>query len=139
MSGYPPCLSSISRCTMNFISRVKDSNILRNTWTQIASITIFCGFIIAWAGKPSLSQMALVIIAGVFLVWLIWSLFILCSSRFVTPMNSKGYRILDNIGCLLFLFWICMRFIPSLASTVTIIAVIVIWGACLFVAFRFRE
>ncbi len=124
---------------MTLISRLRKSNITRCVWTQLAQITILCGIILVWSSNPTVSHTALMVTGAVFLIWLLWFLFILFTRRVLTAMPSKAYSVLDNIDCILFLFWVCVWIFSSLVMQFTIYVVLAAWIGSIIVAFRLRD
>ena len=134
---------------MEFINRIKRTNVTRNVWTQIAQITVICGLIAAtgasitcnrgdYCGLAFVSVAAISAVAIVFIAWLVWFLFIIWAKRHLAPMHPKGYKILDSIYFWLFAYWIVASVFKVAIGAWVVPIVALIWVASIYIAFKYR-
>lgn len=113
----------------------------------MAQITLLCGLLVLLATNKSgdhcglyfVGFAALLGIAVVFITWLIWFIYVIWAKRHLLPMNPKGYKILDTIDFVLFVYWILCWFFPVLIQTWCISILEVVWLASAIVAYKFRD
>lgn len=131
---------------MNIVERIKETNIMRNVWTQMAKITLMCGLLVFYASNKGddhcglyfVGFASLLGIAVVFISWLIWFIYVLCTKKRLAAMSQRGYKILDTIDFVLFVYWILCWFLPVLIQPWCISILEAVWLTSAIVAYKYR-
>ncbi len=135
---------------MGLLNRIKNTNVTRNVWTQIAQLTVICGLIAATAtaitsnqgdhyGLAFVTVAAIFVVAIVFISWLGWLTYVIWAKRHLIPMDPQGYKILDSIDFCLFSYWIIASIFKVAIGAWVAPIVVLIWIASIAIAIKYRE